>query len=74
MASADCAAEHALDLAEPDGLLRLFLVHLATGLLERHARRRTAHASLIAQILDLLAGRKPAPQPSGPGAAARAAQ
>jgi LuxR family transcriptional regulator, maltose regulon positive regulatory protein len=28
---------------------------------ERHARQRTAHASLIAEILGLLAGKTPAP-------------
>jgi LuxR family maltose regulon positive regulatory protein len=38
----------------------------APDLLERHARRRTAHAALIAQILDLLAGNRPAPPPAGP--------
>ena len=39
------ALERALDLAEPDGALSLFLLHPAPGLLERHARHRTAHAS-----------------------------
>jgi LuxR family transcriptional regulator, maltose regulon positive regulatory protein len=43
-----------------------FLLHPAPGLLERHARQRTAHAALIAQILDLLAGNGPAPSPAGP--------
>jgi LuxR family transcriptional regulator, maltose regulon positive regulatory protein len=38
-----------------------FLLHPAPGLLERHARHRTAHASLIAEIRSLLAGNKPAP-------------
>ena len=36
----------------------------APALLERHARHRTAHPSLIAEILDLLAGKMPAP-PTG---------
>jgi LuxR family transcriptional regulator, maltose regulon positive regulatory protein len=54
------ALEHALDLAEPDGVLLWFLLHPAPGLLERHARHRTAHPALIADILSLLAGRKPA--------------
>jgi LuxR family maltose regulon positive regulatory protein len=35
-------------------------------LLERRARHRTAHAALIAEILSLLAGRRPAPAPAGP--------
>ena len=63
-AAAGRAIERALDLAEPDGALLLFLLHPAPGLLERHARHRTAHPSLIAEILDLLAGKTPAP-PAG---------
>jgi len=55
-ATAGRALERALDRAEPDGVLLWFLLHPAPGLLERHARQRTAHAALIAQILDLLAG------------------
>ena len=65
-AAAGRALERALDLAEPDGALLWFLLHPAPGLLERHARQRTAHAALIAQILDLLAGNRPAPPPAGP--------
>src|SRR5215469_10743413 len=64
-AAAGRALERALDLAEPDGVLTVFLLHPAPGLLERHARRRTAHPALIADILSLLAGRTPAP-PTGP--------
>jgi len=59
------AVEHALDLAEPDGLLTMFLLHRVPGLLERHARQRTAHAALIAEILGQLAGQAPTP-PAGP--------
>jgi LuxR family transcriptional regulator, maltose regulon positive regulatory protein len=55
------ALERALDLAEPDGALSPFLLNPAAGLLERHARQRTAHAALIADIQSLLAGRTPAP-------------
>ena len=65
-AAAWSALERALDLAEPDGALLWFLLHPAPGLLERHARQRTAHAALIAQILGLLAGNEPAPRPAGP--------
>jgi LuxR family transcriptional regulator, maltose regulon positive regulatory protein len=59
------AVERALDLAEPDGVLTMFLLHPVPGLLERHARQRTAHPALIAEILGLLAGQAPAP-PAGP--------
>jgi LuxR family maltose regulon positive regulatory protein len=65
-AAAGRALERALDGAEPDGTLMAFLLHPAPGLLERHARQRTAHAALLAQILDLLAGTRPAPPPAGP--------
>ena len=41
------ALERALDLAEPDGVLLPFLLHPAPGLLDRHARHPTAHASLL---------------------------
>ena len=53
------ALERALDLAEPDRMLFPFLLHPEPGLLERHARQRTAHAALIADILSLLARRGP---------------
>ena len=63
--AAEHALERALELAEPDGMLSVFLLHPAPGLLQRHARHRTAHAALIAQILSLLAGGRPAPPPVG---------
>ena len=59
------ALERALDRAEPDGALLWFLVNPVPGLLERHVRHRTTHAALIAEILSLLAGNRPAP-PAGP--------
>ena len=65
-AAAEHAQERALDLAEPDGAYFFFLIHPAPRLLERHARHRTAHASPAAEILALLAGRRPAPPPGGP--------
>jgi LuxR family maltose regulon positive regulatory protein len=55
------ALEHAFDLAEPSGAIFAFLLHPAPELLRRHAQRGTAHAALIAEILGLLAGTKPAP-------------
>jgi LuxR family transcriptional regulator, maltose regulon positive regulatory protein len=65
-AAAEQALECALDLAEPEGLQLFFLLQPAPGLLERHARHRTAHPALIAEILDLLAGKGPAPPSTGP--------
>jgi LuxR family transcriptional regulator, maltose regulon positive regulatory protein len=65
-AAAHGAVERALDLAEPDGALLWFLLHPAPGLLERHSRQRTAHAALLAEVLDLLAGNRPASPPGGP--------
>jgi LuxR family maltose regulon positive regulatory protein len=61
-AAAERALERALDLAEPDGAFSPFLLHPVPGLLERHARHRTAHAALIAEILDLLAGNQAGPR------------
>jgi LuxR family maltose regulon positive regulatory protein len=64
--AAASAVERALDLAEPEGALWWFVLHPAADLLERHARHGTAHAALIADILSLLAGRRPSPPPAGP--------
>jgi LuxR family transcriptional regulator, maltose regulon positive regulatory protein len=54
--AAEKALERALDIAEPDGAVLPFLLHPVRELLERHPRHRTAHPSLITEILDLLAG------------------
>jgi LuxR family maltose regulon positive regulatory protein len=54
--AAERALERALDIAEPDGAILPFLLHPVPGLLERHPRHRTAHSSLISDILSLLAG------------------
>src|SRR5262249_35424594 len=54
------ALERALDLAEPDGLLLPFLLHPVPELLGRHSRLRSSHASLLAEIKNLLAGHAPA--------------
>jgi LuxR family maltose regulon positive regulatory protein len=64
--AAASALERALDLAEPDGVLMVFLLTPAPGLLDGHARQGTAHPALIADILSLLAGRQLAPRPAGP--------
>jgi LuxR family maltose regulon positive regulatory protein len=58
------ALERALDLAQPEDLVFPFLLDPAPGPLERHRRLGTAHPTLISEILDLLAGRKPT-APSG---------
>jgi LuxR family maltose regulon positive regulatory protein len=60
------ALERALDLAEPNGELVWFLLHPAPDLLSRHSARRTRHASLIAQVQNLLAGKTPAPARTAP--------
>jgi LuxR family transcriptional regulator, maltose regulon positive regulatory protein len=64
-ASAENALERALDRAEPDGGVLPFLLHPAPDLLERLDRRRSAHASLIAEIQGLLRESRPA-LPDGP--------
>lgn len=65
-AAAGRALEHALDLAEPDAVVLPFLLHPAPEVLERHARAGTAHAALISEILDLLAGKQEAPAVDAP--------
>jgi LuxR family maltose regulon positive regulatory protein len=64
--SADRALERALDHAEPDGVLLWFLLQPAPALLERHARHRTSHAALLADIQSMLAGPGTEPRPTGP--------
>ncbi len=57
--------ERALDIAEADGFLLPFAMAPVRPLLERHPRHKTAHATLLSDILDLIAGsglsRKEAP-------------
>jgi len=69
-AAAGRALERALDIAEPDGAVLPFLLHPVPSLLERHPRHRTAHASLISEILDLAGGARrpasPAAEPPSP--------
>ncbi|MGH9293886.1 MAG: LuxR C-terminal-related transcriptional regulator, partial [Acidimicrobiales bacterium] len=61
--AASRALERALEVAEPDGLLLPFLLYPTAELLERQARLRTTHASLIAEILNLLSGHTPPARP-----------
>ena len=67
--AAEESLEAALELAEPEGLILPFMLWPSRELLERHPKHRTAHATLIATILDTLAGRA-APQ-RGPAAPLR---
>jgi LuxR family transcriptional regulator, maltose regulon positive regulatory protein len=57
--------ERALDITESDGILLPFLLDPAPALLERHRRYRTAHLTLISQILDLLSGTPRSASPPG---------
>ena len=61
---AEASIERALELAERDGVVLPFMLAPARELLERHPRHRTAHATLLSTILDLLTGS--APQPAEP--------
>jgi LuxR family maltose regulon positive regulatory protein len=54
------ALERALDSAKPENLLFPFLFDPAPELLECHRRLGTAHAVIISEILNLLAGKPPA--------------
>ena len=53
------ALEQALDRAAPESLRFPFLYDPAPELLDRHRRHGTAHADLITEILNVLAGQKP---------------
>ena len=63
---AEASLERALDLAEPEGLILPFATIPVEGLVEGYPRHRTSHATFLATILDVLAG-KSAP-PCGDGA------
>ena len=63
--AASQAAERALALAEADRLILPFAMTGSAGLLEALPRHQTAHAALLADILDVLHGASPAAaQPS----------
>ncbi len=59
--AAEASIERALELAEWDGMILQFMLVPVRELLERHPRRRTAHATLLATILDVLGGTSPQP-------------
>jgi LuxR family transcriptional regulator, maltose regulon positive regulatory protein len=58
--AASQAAERALALAESDQLVLPFAMTGSAGLLEALPRHQTAHAALLADILDVLHGSSPA--------------
>jgi len=57
--AANQAAERALALAEPDRLILPFVMTGSRELLEALPRHQTAHAALLADILDVLHGSSP---------------
>ena len=57
--AAEASIERALELAEQDGMILQFTLVPVRELLERHPKHRTAHASLLATIQDLLGGTMP---------------
>jgi LuxR family transcriptional regulator, maltose regulon positive regulatory protein len=59
--AANQAAERALGLAEPDRLVLPFAMTASAGLLAALPRHETAHAALLADILDALRGSSLAP-------------
>ena len=63
-AAAGRVLERALDITESSGILLPFLLDPVPALLERHRRYRTAHPTLISQILDLPGGHGGAGSPS----------
>jgi LuxR family maltose regulon positive regulatory protein len=65
--AASKAAERALGLAESDRMVLPFAMTGSAGLLEALPRHETAHAALLADILDVLHGSSPAAneRPSG---------
>ncbi|TAK01740.1 MAG: LuxR family transcriptional regulator, partial [Chloroflexota bacterium] len=66
---AERGIERALDLAEPDSLVFPFLVIPARDVLERHPRHRSAHATLLADLLAVLGGTPLVARPREPATA-----
>ena len=64
--AASQAAERALALAESDRLILPFAMTGSAGLLEALPRHQTAHAALLADILDVLHGSSPAAREQPP--------
>jgi LuxR family maltose regulon positive regulatory protein len=57
--AAAAGIERALDLAELDGIVLAFALVDTRDLLQRHPRHQTAHAALLTDVLDVLAGSPP---------------
>ena len=57
--AAEASIERALELTEGDGMILQFLLVPVRELLARHPRHRTAHATLLATILDVIDGAAP---------------
>jgi LuxR family maltose regulon positive regulatory protein len=64
--AASQAAERALALAEADRLVLPFAITGSAGLLEALPRHETAHAALLADILDVVHGSSPAAEDGRP--------
>jgi LuxR family transcriptional regulator, maltose regulon positive regulatory protein len=62
--AAEASMERALELAEPEGIILPFALLPVPELLERRRRNRTAQPTLLAAILDMLAGASPQPAAS----------
>jgi LuxR family transcriptional regulator, maltose regulon positive regulatory protein len=58
----EASLERALEIAEPDGIVLPFALVPVRALLERHRSHRTAHAALLATILDMLGGGRLEPE------------
>jgi LuxR family maltose regulon positive regulatory protein len=54
--ASEAAVERALELAERDRLVLPFVMAGGTALLARHPRHSTAHAQLLTEILEIVAG------------------
>jgi LuxR family maltose regulon positive regulatory protein len=54
--AAESDVERALDIAEPEAQIFPFVLARPLELLQRHPRQRTAHAALLSDVLDVLAG------------------
>lgn len=54
--AAEASLERALEVAEPEGIILPFTLAPVRELLERHPRHRSAHANLLSELLDVLAG------------------
>ena len=57
--AAEASIERALELAEPEGIILPFALAGVRELLERQRGHRTAHATLLTTIIDVLAGARP---------------